>query len=113
MALLFGVEPRLDEMRSNKIEHGAVALGEVGVWTGKHEGNHVRMGSGQSERHLIFDADHFVKLLVKRHGVELLSRQKVTDLFCRAITSRVVVHDQRMLVSELNEERLDFEGNNE
>jgi len=56
-ALLFGVEPRLDEMRSNKIQYGTVALGEVGVWTGKDEGHHVRMGSGQRERHLIFDAD--------------------------------------------------------
>src|ERR1019366_8545423 len=113
MALLFGVEPRLDEMRSNKIEHGAVALGEVGVGTGKDEGNHVRMGSGQREGHLIFDADHFVILLVKKPGVELLSCQKVTDLFCRAITGRGVVRDQRMLVSELNEERLDLGGNNE
>jgi len=97
-------------MRSNKIQYGTVALGEVGVWTGKDEGHHVRMGTGQRERHLIFDADHFVVLLVKRPGVELLSRQKVTDLFCRAVTGRGVVHDQRMLVSELNEERLDLGG---
>ena len=74
MALLFGVEPRLDEMRSNKIEHGAVALGEVGMSIGKDESDHVRMGSGQRERHLIFDADHSVIFLVKGPSVELLSR---------------------------------------